>query len=83
MRELKNDPEVPSLETKRELLDAAIVCVTAELGVPASMPAVAVWNERVDQLYRQSLLWRNPMRLPTDFDYRIRAVLISNRAASL
>lgn len=72
----------PSLEARRELLDAAILFVTAELGVPGSLAAVDVWNARVDAIYRDSLLWRRPIP-PTDYDFRLRAVLVANAAGAL
>lgn len=80
--ELLGVRDVPSLEAARELLDAAFLRTVWELGCPGNAAAEQIFNDRVDALYRQSLLARRPIRLDL-FDVRLRSVLLEQAGRAL
>jgi hypothetical protein len=79
--ELDGTP-IPSREARLELLEAAFIYVVAELGCPMNEEAEALFDARLDALYRASLVARVPMRTPS-FSVRLRAVLIEQKARAL
>ncbi len=80
-RDAAGEP-TPSKEARRELLDAAFIFVVSELGIPSGAAAQAMFDARVDELYRASLIARGPIRM-SSMECRLRAVLLEQKARAL